>query len=392
MISHLNFRKDVPIVRLNEVVTFLDNLRKPITEKDRIKGPYPYYGANGIQGYVNEYIFDDELVLLAEDGGHFNEPDRGIAYKVSGKCWVNNHAHVLKAKSNIDINYLARVLENLDVSTYINGTTRAKLNKANAEKIKIPLPPLAEQQHIAAILDKAELLKSKRELAIEKLDELAHSVFIEMFGDPVANDKGWPMATIASIAAKEKYSIVDGPFGSSMKSTDYRESGIPVVRIANVSKEGNFITNNLLYIDEAKFQDLRRSSIGPNDVLVTRVGTIGNTCVFPADIGKALLSTTGVCKIKPNKDLMLPTFLHKAIKTKSFQDQINRSASTSVQKYFNLSALKGWKIIVPPLNEQKVFLARIKGIEEQLTKSKFSLQALERTRNSIQSKVFSGQL
>ena len=94
------------MARLEEVCEILDSKRVPITAKDRVAGPYPYYGANGIQDYVADYIFDDELVLLAEDGGHFGSADKPIAYRVSGKCWVNNHAHVLKAKECIDIDYL----------------------------------------------------------------------------------------------------------------------------------------------------------------------------------------------------------------------------------------------------------------------------------------------
>mgnify|MGYP003555671654 FL=1 len=79
----------------------LDSMRIPITTENREKGPYPYYGANGIQDYVADYIFNDELVLLAEDGGNFGSKDKPIAYRVSGKCWVNNHAHVLKPKSGL---------------------------------------------------------------------------------------------------------------------------------------------------------------------------------------------------------------------------------------------------------------------------------------------------
>ena len=81
----------------------LDSQRVPITSTNRVKGNYPYYGANGIQDYVADYIFDDELVLLAEDGGNFGSKERPIAYRVSGKCWVNNHAHVLKPKAGLDV-------------------------------------------------------------------------------------------------------------------------------------------------------------------------------------------------------------------------------------------------------------------------------------------------
>ena len=109
------------IVNLGDVCDFLDHKRKPVTLKDRISGPYPYYGANGIQGYVDKYIFDEELVLLAEDGGHFDDPSRGIAFRVSGKCWVNNHAHVLRPKSNMNVNYLGYALRFYEVRPFITG-------------------------------------------------------------------------------------------------------------------------------------------------------------------------------------------------------------------------------------------------------------------------------
>ena len=92
--------------RVEECCEILDSMRIPITASDRKEGKYPYYGANGIQDYVNDYIFDDELVLLAEDGGNFGSKEKPIAYRVSGKCWVNNHAHVLKPKEEIDVDYL----------------------------------------------------------------------------------------------------------------------------------------------------------------------------------------------------------------------------------------------------------------------------------------------
>jgi len=93
-------------ITIEECCDILDSRRIPITASERRNGRYPYYGANGIQDYVADYIFDDELVLLAEDGGNFGSKTRPIAYRVSGKCWVNNHAHVLKPMANVDVDYL----------------------------------------------------------------------------------------------------------------------------------------------------------------------------------------------------------------------------------------------------------------------------------------------
>ena len=117
---------------LGEVAEFLDHLRRPITARDRKSGPYPYYGANGQQDSVADYIFDEPLILMAEDGGYFGDPERTIAYRVEGKCWVNNHAHVLRPKAGVDIGFLRRQLEKYDVTRFIKGATRQKLNKSNA--------------------------------------------------------------------------------------------------------------------------------------------------------------------------------------------------------------------------------------------------------------------
>jgi type I restriction enzyme S subunit len=162
VISRSSVNGKHPVRHLGEVVEFLDGQRKPVTESDRKPGPYPYFGANGQQGTIDGFIFDEPLVLLAEDGGHFETPDRGIAYRISGKTWVNNHAHVLRPKPQISLDYLCRVLENYDVTPFVTGTTRGKLTKGGAKEIPIPLPPLPEQRRIAAILDKVEDLRAQR--------------------------------------------------------------------------------------------------------------------------------------------------------------------------------------------------------------------------------------
>ena len=207
MISRNSLGNIYPIKKLGDVADFLDSRRKPVKECDRIIGPYPYYGANGLQGWINDFLFDENLILLAEDGGHFDNPDRGVAYKISGKTWVNNHAHVIKPKEGVDLDYLCRVLENYDLTPWITGTTRGKLTKGGASEILIPLPPLSEQRRIASILDQADELRQKRQQAIEKLDQLLQATFIDMFGDPASNPKGWNLGKLGDVI----HSAKDGP-------------------------------------------------------------------------------------------------------------------------------------------------------------------------------------
>jgi type I restriction enzyme S subunit len=155
---HIEIPSDWEVKELSEVVDFLDGKRKPIKDSDRskMKGQYPYYGASGIIDYVNDFIFDDELILLGEDGANIINRSTPLAFRVSGKIWVNNHAHVLKPKNGCEIGYLTEFLESIKYDKYNTGTAQPKLNKEVCCAIPINLPPLPEQKAIAKVLSTAD--------------------------------------------------------------------------------------------------------------------------------------------------------------------------------------------------------------------------------------------
>lgn len=156
---------------LNKACDFLDSQRIPIKDSERAKisGIYPYYGASGIIDYVNNYIFNDDLILLAEDGANIINRSTPIAFLVNGKIWVNNHAHVLKAKPSFDRYYLCAYLESLKYDKYNTGTAQPKLNREVCEKIPVLAPPLAEQRKIAEVLGVWDEAIEKQARLIEKL-------------------------------------------------------------------------------------------------------------------------------------------------------------------------------------------------------------------------------
>ncbi len=140
-------------VRLGTVVEVLDGLRKPVTKQDREPGPYPYYGASGVVDYVSNFIFDEPLVLVGEDGAKWGRGEN-TAFLIAGKTWVNNHAHVIRPyRSAIIDDYVARTLNAMDLGSFITGMTVPKLNQARLVSIVLPLPPLAEQHRIIAKVD-----------------------------------------------------------------------------------------------------------------------------------------------------------------------------------------------------------------------------------------------
>ena len=374
-----------PLVKLGDLCVVKRGTT--ITQKEAIEGKVPVVSGGLKPTYFHNSSNRNGNTITVSGSG----ASAGFINFYKEPIFASDCSTVEPKNDTVDVSYIYRAMQNLQEYIYTKlkaGAAQPHVYAKDLANLEIPFPPLAEQHRIAALLDTADHIIKQRELAIAKLDQLAQSVFVEMFGDVVSNNKNWNQLCINEIAANEKYSIVDGPFGSSLKPTDYLETGVPVIRIANVTKDGYFLPKNLLYISKEKFKELKRSSVCGDDVLVTRVGTIGNTCIFPNNFGDALLSTTGVCKIKPNRELVMPSYLHASIKTKSFQAQINKSASTSVQKYFNLTALKSWKISIPPLHLQNEFIKKINLINDEITKHQQCLHQIKNLEFSLQHQSF----
>ncbi len=175
------------LVPLGEVTSCLDRLRTPVKEEERKAGSVPYYGANGQQGWIDSHIFDEPLVLVAEDGGHFDNPSRGVAYRITGLSWVNNHAHVLRPLPKINIEYLHRTLRHYDFTPYVSGTTRAKLNQKQLSRAPVLLPPLPLQTGFASIVESIEHQKARLIAHLAELDTLFASLQSRAFnGELVA--------------------------------------------------------------------------------------------------------------------------------------------------------------------------------------------------------------
>lgn len=178
------FSGDWQEFRLENFADCFDHLRIPLNESERSTaiGDYPYCGANGVLGFIDKYLIDDEMVLIAEDGGNFDEfATRPIAYKMSGKFWVNNHAHVLKAKPSQDNNYLYYSLVHKDVTPYLASGTRAKLNKSEMWKIEIRAPKSSlEQEAIAEVLSDIDDEIQKLEKRLAKTRDLKQGMAQEL--------------------------------------------------------------------------------------------------------------------------------------------------------------------------------------------------------------------
>ncbi|SLM93871.1 Type I restriction-modification system, specificity subunit S [Corynebacterium casei] len=156
--SILSISPETDFISLGDLANNLDRMRKPVTRGARTSGEIPYYGASGIVDFVSDYIFDGDYLLVSEDGANLLARSSPIAFSISGKTWVNNHAHVLEFDTYVERRYVEIYLNSLDLSPYISGASQPKLNKANLNRIPIPNPPIKEKTRIVEILDSFKAL------------------------------------------------------------------------------------------------------------------------------------------------------------------------------------------------------------------------------------------
>ena len=274
--------------RLGDITKNLDSRRIPLNSEQRIakskQGLYPYIGANNIVGYIDEYIFDEKILCVAEDGGTWGT-NQTCAVMYEGKTWVNNHAHVLVENGKANLDFLRCYLNLTNLNKYIKGATRGKLNKGVLENILIPLPSLSDQIQIANILSKAETLIEQRKQSIALLDEFLKSTFLEMFGDPASNKNKWKTLTLKELSLR----FSDGPFGSNLKTEHYSDNGVQVIRLQNIGIN-EFVEKDISYVKESHYEAvLKKYSCYPGDIVIATMGAPNiRACIVPKHIKVAV--------------------------------------------------------------------------------------------------------
>ncbi|NHG50302.1 restriction endonuclease subunit S [Campylobacter jejuni] len=388
------------INKLKEVCEILDNKRVPISQKNRISGIYPYYGASGIVDYIDKYIFDEELVLIGEDGAKWGAFENS-AFIVNGKYWVNNHAHILKPNNKILINkFLVYFLNYSNLEKYITGATVKKLNQQKLKQIEIPLPQLKEQERIVGILDESfakidESIKTLEQDLIN-LDELMQSALQKAFNLLKDNAKenyklpqGWEWKSLGEIS-----NLIQNGFAAS-KNNEI-PSGYVHLRTHNISTDGNLNFDTLIKI-KREFIKEKQSFIEKNDILFNNTNStelVGKTALVTQNYNYAFSNHLTKIKLKNQYNSKLVVFYFVLLlKNKYFEKICHQWIG---QSGINIDKLKKIQIPLPPLKEQEQIASHLDELSSHVKNLKQNYQAqikdLQELKKSLLDKAFKGNL
>jgi type I restriction enzyme, S subunit len=363
---------DWSIRPLREVAEIHNKRRAPLNghQREKKKGRYPYCGANGIVDWIDEYRFDGEFVLVAEDGGYWGK-NEASSYVMRGKFWVNNHAHVIREREGISNNaFLSCLLNFMDISPLIGGDARGKLTKSILERLPLVTPPVAEQWKIAAILRSVQDAMEQEENLVALTGELKKALLKKLFTDGLRHEpqkqtelgpipKSWEFVQLGSIAE-----LING---FAFKSEDYVPEGVLNFRVVNIRDQGVIdVLNNIEFLPRSFMDTYKQYLLSEGDILIVMVGaTRGKLAFIPKAILPALMNQN-MWRIVP----ISQTEIHRRYLYHFLTTAVPKFVcefSESARGFFKKSDFRSIKIPKPSFDEQKEIAEAIDSIEQKIS-------------------------
>ncbi len=377
------------IKRLNDVSENLDNRRVPITKNVRNEGSIPYYGASGIVDYVADYLFDEDLLCVSEDGANLLARTYPIAFSISGKTWVNNHAHVLKFKNSTTQKFVEIYLNSIKLDDFVSGMAQPKLNQTMLNKIPIPIPPLPEQKHLVAILDEAfaaiAKAKANAEQNLKNAKELFESYLEGVFENGNENWETKCLDELGTITSSKR-----------IYKSEYVKDGIPFYRTKEIKEISNGKNITLeLFISRDRYNEIKKSFGVPqiNDLLMSAVGTIGEIMVIENN-DQFYFKDGNIVWFKEFKSIDT-NYLKFALT--AFVEKIKSLAIGAAYSALTIEKLNKYQISFPKtIKEQQAIVQKLNTLFAETKKLEAiyqqKLNDLEELKKSVLQKAFTGEL
>lgn len=357
--------------RIEDICEILDSKRIPLNkeQRDNMKGDIPYYGANGVVDYINDYLFDEDLILMAEDGGYFDEyRTRHIAYKVKGKSWVNNHAHVLKVLDSQTYEFIYYTLVHKNILPFINGGTRAKLNQADLKKILIQYPPLKEQQKIAEILSSVDAAIEKTEQVIAKTEEIKKGLMQQLLTKGIGHTE-YKNSELGEIPLKweikQLKDLLEIKYGKDQKQVICEDGKYNILGTGGIIGK----TNSYLYDKPS--------------VLIGRKGTINRPMYIEEPFWT--VDTLFYTVINPNN---FEKWIYYAISNINLM-KYNEATGVPSLSVNNLNTIK---FAVPPYDEQVKIVNILDSTEQKIQSENLKLNRLMILKQGLMQQLLTGKV
>lgn len=368
--------EDWEVKRLGEVCTFLDSQRIPIKDADRgkMQGKYPYYGASGIIDYVNDYIFDDDLILLGEDGANIISRSTPLAFLVSGKVWINNHAHVLKTNEGYNRSYICNYLESLSYDKYNTGTAQPKLNQEVCEHIPVLIPSEDEQNKISDLLTLWDTAIAKQTALIEQLTLRKRGLMQQL------------------LTGKKRLKGFEGGnfhrLGNYISECNRKNNGCK--RVLSVTNTRGFILQEEQFDkivasnDTSNYKVVRRGEFAYNPSRVN-VGSLAMLNEYDEGILSPMYI---VFKANENID---KSYLLQCLQSWWFRGHIPAYTQGSVRDSLSFDGLCSMKFYIPKLQEQKAISAILEQTDKEIEIQKQKLSSLQEQKKGLMQILLTGK-
>lgn len=374
--------------KLGNIVDFLDGQRKPLKESERTKGKYPYYGASGIIDYINDYLFDENLVLLSEDGANIIDRNYPVCFIATGKYWVNNHAHVLKVKTGVIDKFICESLERLDFTKFNTGTAQPKLNQDICQKIVITIPNEDEQKCISEFLDRINNIITLHQRKLDKLQATKKALLQEMFPEegqdkPKRRFKGftdaWEQRKLGSIG-----STYTGLSGKTKE--DFGHGEAQYITYLNVFQN---TISNITMTDKVEI-DPTQNEVKYGDVLFTTSSEtpeeVGMSSVWLGDTPNIYLNS--FCfGFRPNQKID-SYFLGYSLRAPYMRDKIKILAQGISRYNISKNKVMELEISLPNNEEQKLLGTFLQRIDLIITLHQHKLDKLKNLKQAYLNEMF----
>jgi restriction endonuclease S subunit len=350
------------------------------SDKRNELGLNPILGANGIIGRTNEVLLDEELITVGRVGAC------GETHRSSGPVWISDNALIVIPAEQVTIDLLFYVLSTFDYQSIISGTTQPLITQSKMKSQIVNLPPLAAQKRIVDVVSsvdvyidalqrQADTARIARNAVLDSLLEQVHQLSIEYSLKEIAVERG----------------LIGGPFGSSLVSKDYQESGIPVIRGKNLSLLSGLVEGPYVYVSEQKAKELSRNMAIPGDLVATQRGTLGQVAVVPFGTFDSYIISQSQMRLRPKTDLTTKEFIYLQMSRKEFVNEILSREVSTANPHINLGIFSELKLKLPPLTEQKRIVEIVSSMDDVIQSTEQAVIEAKALRSGLLSDLLSGE-